>query len=632
MPDPCAWLPSQTFIPKRYNPGNLGNWSGHLPFARDLVLAVKPSILVELGTHLGESYFGFCQAIAENGIPCLAYAVDTWKGEAHAGFYDETVFEEVHPYNESNYRNFSYLLRSLFDDALRNFADDSIDILHIDGLHTFEAVSHDFYAWLPKVKPGGIILLHDVAVRHQDFGVWRLWDTLKTQGKTFEFRHGWGLGVFQKPGSQDSGSELLEAMFGDDEKTREQIRRCYSLLATELKYKHAIATSQEDTRLQVYLPLPDGYQEAHSQTVTVAPNRWQRVSVDLPEGITMGLLRLDLADRPAMIEVRGITLRSAVDGGALWNATGPDVDLLTPGGTLIPVKPTSNNGESNGARRFFSFGNDPQLYLPPLDPAKFDQPLTLEIWMRSQTTLDSLLPMLVEDVPVPQPSMNYSQEIEDLKSQLHALQNERDSERQLGSELQAAEGQLAAARLEREKLAAELDAAKGQLGVDRLEREKLAAELDAAKGQLGVDRLEREKLAAELQVAKGQLAAIRLEREELAAELQVAKGQLAAIRLEREELIQEINRKQTKIYLLEDLKETAKQAENKIDELEHGFARLNMAHTELQNSHRTLKEERDRLQATITNVLVSHSWRLTAPLRKVVESVRNKSDRTPLSK
>src|ERR1700743_2769673 len=170
MSSPCAWFPSQKFEPRRYSPGNVGNWSGHLSFAHDLVAALRPSILVELGAHLGESYFGFCQAMSKEEVPCLTYAVDTWKGEFHSGFYGESVYEEVAAYNKANYSQFSYLLRSLFDDALPGFADESIELLHIDGLHTFEAVSHDFYGWLPKVKPGGIVLLHDVAVRDRGFG------------------------------------------------------------------------------------------------------------------------------------------------------------------------------------------------------------------------------------------------------------------------------------------------------------------------------------------------------------------------------------------------------------------------------------------------------------------------------
>lgn len=184
-------------------------WTDHQPFGYDLVAAMRPKLLVELGTQGGLSYFTFCQAMKEHEVDGLAYAVDTWEGDDHTKSYDETTHKAVAKHNGAHYRGFSYLMRMLFSEALRHFSDDTIDLVHIDGLHTYDAVSEDFRSWYPKVRPGGIILFHDIRARLMDFGAWRFWDEIERQHETFAFNHGFGLGVLRKPGGDRSADPIL---------------------------------------------------------------------------------------------------------------------------------------------------------------------------------------------------------------------------------------------------------------------------------------------------------------------------------------------------------------------------------------------------------------------------------------
>ena len=170
-------------------------WWQHVPIAHWLVNSLKPASIVELGSHYGVSFFAFCEAAEAFSPSTFVYAVDTWGGDEHAGYYNEDVYDRVERYWETHHRIRSRLVRSTFDEAVEHFEDRSIDLLHIDGLHTYEAVRHDYETWLPKLKHESIVLFHDINVRERDFGVWKLWEEIKREATTYEVLNGHGLGI-----------------------------------------------------------------------------------------------------------------------------------------------------------------------------------------------------------------------------------------------------------------------------------------------------------------------------------------------------------------------------------------------------------------------------------------------------
>ena len=169
-------------------------WSGHIPFLFCIVSLAKPRSYAELGTHFGASFFAYCQACVRREIVSTPVAIDCWEGDDHTGAYEESVFTQFrHHYNK--YGDFAKYLRMYFDEAVEYFEDGSLDLLHIDGLHTYEAVKHDFYTWKEKMSDQGIVLFHDTNVHERDFGVWQFWAELRQDYPTIEFKHSHGLGV-----------------------------------------------------------------------------------------------------------------------------------------------------------------------------------------------------------------------------------------------------------------------------------------------------------------------------------------------------------------------------------------------------------------------------------------------------
>jgi GT2 family glycosyltransferase len=209
-------------------------WVEHVPFAFWLVDVLRPQRIVELGTHTGVSYSAMCQAVKTLGLATSCFAIDTWKGDEHAGLYGEDAYGEFAAFHDRRYSAFSRMIRSTFDEALHHFEDGSIDLLHIDGLHTYEAVRHDYEAWLPKLAANAVVLLHDINVRERDFGVFRLWNEITAGRLHFDFLHGHGLGVL---GHGQDYPDALRALFGagDDKRLVSTIRETFATLGHSVR-------------------------------------------------------------------------------------------------------------------------------------------------------------------------------------------------------------------------------------------------------------------------------------------------------------------------------------------------------------------------------------------------------------
>lgn len=124
------------------------------------------------------------------------------------------------------------MIKSTFDDARSQFEDGTIDLLHIDGYHSYESVKHDFESWLPKMSSRGVILFHNINVRVPGFGVWKLWEEIKLTYPHFEFAHEHGLGVMSTNARVPQG---LRKLLGLSDLEKHIIRDFFCQLGQRLR-------------------------------------------------------------------------------------------------------------------------------------------------------------------------------------------------------------------------------------------------------------------------------------------------------------------------------------------------------------------------------------------------------------
>lgn len=185
--DPYPWIETITSA-----------WTGHRKFAEWLVYTMNPTTIVELGVDWGYSTFVFGTALQDlkkrTQHEGNVYGIDIFQGDHHAGH--RQTYESVMKTIEDHELTQIYILKGFFTSVSKTWRR-PIDILHIDGLHTYEAVHEDFTHWAPFLKEDGIILFHDVAI--EQFGIKDFFHQVE-DGFTYKyyFAHSAGLGILTK--------------------------------------------------------------------------------------------------------------------------------------------------------------------------------------------------------------------------------------------------------------------------------------------------------------------------------------------------------------------------------------------------------------------------------------------------
>lgn len=114
---------------------------------------------VEVGTAGAHYTEVLCRNIPGVNLICVdpwsTYKANKRGGKQEQHDANEARFMRIaEEYGISAYKLFS-------TEAMREFDDDSLDFVYIDGNHDFDYVMEDIIGWTRKVRPGGIVSGHD---------------------------------------------------------------------------------------------------------------------------------------------------------------------------------------------------------------------------------------------------------------------------------------------------------------------------------------------------------------------------------------------------------------------------------------------------------------------------------------
>lgn len=175
-------------------------WFNHGFKILELVEQHRPKVCVELGTWQGASAIPVARAIRRWGgtLTC----VDTWGGAVDDPGTPQPwmLLSCVRNMTQAGVSGNIRLIASWTSDAAPWWTE-PIDYLYVDADHSYDGVLADLYAWVPHVKPGGLILGDDYG--NEMFpGVQDAWDQ-------FEHEQGLRLTRYQSDPPDRHGIQLI---------------------------------------------------------------------------------------------------------------------------------------------------------------------------------------------------------------------------------------------------------------------------------------------------------------------------------------------------------------------------------------------------------------------------------------
>jgi predicted O-methyltransferase YrrM len=114
----------------------------------------------EIGSFKGESSVHLAAGARRAGaLP--VFAIDPFRPNRGSETFDDYWSEFVRTIRVCGLEDFVVPLADYSQNVVDRFDDGELDLLFIDGDHSYEGVKRDYELYVSKVKPGGLILFHD---------------------------------------------------------------------------------------------------------------------------------------------------------------------------------------------------------------------------------------------------------------------------------------------------------------------------------------------------------------------------------------------------------------------------------------------------------------------------------------
>jgi len=162
---------------------------------------------IEIGSKLGGTYYIWCNMIYGKKISIDIQGGDFGGWMINDHIYLGDVYNKRNEYFESTFKD-AYMIDgnsqhfNTYKQVREILIDEGVDLLFLDGDHSYEGVKSDYLTYCGLVNKGGFIVFHDIndTEHHREIGcnVAKLWNEL--EGDKIEFnanKHWAGIGVLR---------------------------------------------------------------------------------------------------------------------------------------------------------------------------------------------------------------------------------------------------------------------------------------------------------------------------------------------------------------------------------------------------------------------------------------------------